>query len=176
MASSVWVASPGGNNVAAIDAPSAESRSPPVDVGVVADEVNPPGRKRGSSSGGNHAAVGGAVGGGATDGTSHHQVWGGDGGGTNTTSSIQLQHHNQHQSQQNQAEWPNRSRSNTPNNATVDGATAAKKRRTGPGSRGVANLTPEQLARKRANGKWRSPGAGRRVRLTAPIGPGANRV
>jgi len=27
-----------------------------------------------------------------------------------------------------------------------------KKRRTGPGSRGVANLTPEQLAKKRANG------------------------
>lgn len=33
-----------------------------------------------------------------------------------------------------------------------DGA-AIKKRKTGPGSRGVANLTPEQLAKKRANGK-----------------------
>lgn len=31
---------------------------------------------------------------------------------------------------------------------------ASKKRRTGPGSRGVANLTPEQLAKKRANGRW----------------------
>jgi hypothetical protein len=28
-----------------------------------------------------------------------------------------------------------------------------KKRKTGSGSRGVANLTPEQLAKKRANGK-----------------------
>jgi hypothetical protein len=28
-----------------------------------------------------------------------------------------------------------------------------KKKKTGPGSRGVANLTPEQLAKKRANGK-----------------------
>lgn len=28
----------------------------------------------------------------------------------------------------------------------------AKKRKPGPGSRGVANLTPEQLAKKRANG------------------------
>lgn len=31
-------------------------------------------------------------------------------------------------------------------------ADSAKKRRTGPGSRGVANLTPAQLAKKRANG------------------------
>ncbi|CRK12781.1 hypothetical protein BN1723_017307, partial [Verticillium longisporum] len=30
-------------------------------------------------------------------------------------------------------------------------ADSAKKRRTGPGSRGVANLTPAQLAKKRAN-------------------------
>lgn len=30
----------------------------------------------------------------------------------------------------------------------------SKKRRTGPGSRGVANLTPEQLAKKRANGAY----------------------
>lgn len=29
----------------------------------------------------------------------------------------------------------------------------ARKRRAGPGSRGVANLTPEQLAKKRANGR-----------------------
>jgi hypothetical protein len=28
-----------------------------------------------------------------------------------------------------------------------------KLKKTGPGSRGVANLTPEQLAKKRANGK-----------------------
>lgn len=32
--------------------------------------------------------------------------------------------------------------------------TVTKKRKTGMGSRGVANLTPEQLAKKRANGKW----------------------
>jgi hypothetical protein len=32
-----------------------------------------------------------------------------------------------------------------------DGQPSTKKRRTGPNSRGVANLTPEQLARKRAN-------------------------
>ncbi|EUC43618.1 hypothetical protein COCMIDRAFT_27947 [Bipolaris oryzae ATCC 44560] len=32
-----------------------------------------------------------------------------------------------------------------------DGGQPSKKRRTGPNSRGVANLTPEQLARKRAN-------------------------
>lgn len=31
-----------------------------------------------------------------------------------------------------------------------------KKRKTMPGSRGVANLTPEQLAKKRANGMFRS--------------------
>ena len=30
-----------------------------------------------------------------------------------------------------------------------------KKRRVGPGSRGVANLTPEQLAKKRANGAYK---------------------
>ncbi|KAH9908072.1 hypothetical protein F4778DRAFT_460765 [Xylariomycetidae sp. FL2044] len=33
----------------------------------------------------------------------------------------------------------------------------SKKRRTGPGARGVANLTPEQLAKKRANGMPPSP-------------------
>ncbi|KAK5661505.1 hypothetical protein OQA88_11409 [Cercophora sp. LCS_1] len=38
----------------------------------------------------------------------------------------------------------------TPQNGDGDG-NAAKKRKTGPGSRGVANLTPEQLAKKRAN-------------------------
>ena len=30
---------------------------------------------------------------------------------------------------------------------------SAKKKKPGPGSRGVANLTPEQLAKKRANGE-----------------------
>lgn len=30
----------------------------------------------------------------------------------------------------------------------------SKKRKTAPGSRGVANLTPEQLAKKRANGQF----------------------
>lgn len=41
-----------------------------------------------------------------------------------------------------------------------DGSTAgsappdSKKKKTGPGSRGVANLTPDQLAKKRANGEW----------------------
>jgi len=41
----------------------------------------------------------------------------------------------------------------SPNSTEAGGAPdAAKKRRTGPGSRGVANLTPEQLAKKRANG------------------------
>ncbi|KAG9383338.1 hypothetical protein A1F94_005249 [Pyrenophora tritici-repentis] len=34
---------------------------------------------------------------------------------------------------------------------SADGQSNNKKRRTGPNSRGVANLTPEQLARKRAN-------------------------
>lgn len=38
----------------------------------------------------------------------------------------------------------------TPTEARDDGQ-PAKKRRTAPNSRGVANLTPEQLARKRAN-------------------------
>jgi hypothetical protein len=39
--------------------------------------------------------------------------------------------------------------------ATTDGDDVLnkKKKKTGPGSRGVANLTPEQLAKKRANGK-----------------------
>jgi hypothetical protein len=32
-------------------------------------------------------------------------------------------------------------------------AAARKKKKLGPGSRGVANLTPEQLEKKRANGK-----------------------
>lgn len=36
--------------------------------------------------------------------------------------------------------------------AAGDGVAGAKKKKTGPGSRGVANLTPEQLAKKRANG------------------------
>lgn len=43
----------------------------------------------------------------------------------------------------------------TPEGAPRDDGSAdgqsSKKRRTGPNSRGVANLTPEQLARKRAN-------------------------
>ncbi|CAO2655218.1 Nn.00g102820.m01.CDS01 [Neocucurbitaria sp. VM-36] len=39
----------------------------------------------------------------------------------------------------------------TPTEAPRDHGHAAKKRRTAPNSRGVANLTPEQLARKRAN-------------------------
>lgn len=34
-----------------------------------------------------------------------------------------------------------------------DGGAGRKKKKTGPGSRGVANLTPEQLAKKRANGE-----------------------
>lgn len=36
--------------------------------------------------------------------------------------------------------------------SSADGAASAKKRKTARGSRGVANLTPEQLDRKRANG------------------------
>ncbi|KAJ4362384.1 hypothetical protein N0V83_010477 [Neocucurbitaria cava] len=39
----------------------------------------------------------------------------------------------------------------TPTDGPRDEGHAAKKRRTAPNSRGVANLTPEQLARKRAN-------------------------
>lgn len=42
----------------------------------------------------------------------------------------------------------------SPVDATAD---AKKRRRTGPGSRGVANLTPDQLAKKRANGKFVLP-------------------
>lgn len=38
--------------------------------------------------------------------------------------------------------------------SSTDAGPSAKKRKTARGSRGVANLTPEQLARKRANGKW----------------------
>lgn len=37
--------------------------------------------------------------------------------------------------------------------AAGDDGSARKKKKTGPGSRGVANLTPEQLAKKRANGE-----------------------
>lgn len=40
-------------------------------------------------------------------------------------------------------------RASTPGSAS---GPEAKKRKTVPGSRGVANLTPEQLAKKRANG------------------------
>lgn len=36
--------------------------------------------------------------------------------------------------------------------AAGDGVAGVKKKKTGSGSRGVANLTPEQLAKKRANG------------------------
>ncbi|KXX76009.1 AP-1-like transcription factor [Madurella mycetomatis] len=46
------------------------------------------------------------------------------------------------------------SRGGTPSSnttATDAGSNATKRRKTGPGSRGVANLTPEQLAKKRAN-------------------------
>lgn len=42
--------------------------------------------------------------------------------------------------------------------ASPDGSSfggPSKKKKTGPGSRGVANLTPDQLAKKRANGKWK---------------------
>lgn len=38
--------------------------------------------------------------------------------------------------------------------AAGDNGGARKKKKTGPGSRGVANLTPEQLAKKRANGEF----------------------
>ena len=41
--------------------------------------------------------------------------------------------------------------------ADDDDGRAKKKRRTIPGSRGVANLTPEQLAKKRANGECLLP-------------------
>lgn len=53
---------------------------------------------------------------------------------------------------------------NTPSDTTNTNTTSTttKKRKNGPGSRGVANLTPEQLAKKRANGKWR-PGGHRRI-------------
>ena len=37
------------------------------------------------------------------------------------------------------------------------GDAARKKKKTGPGSRGVANLTPEQLAKKRENGMSFTP-------------------
>lgn len=40
----------------------------------------------------------------------------------------------------------------TPGGDDSAGGGARKKKKTGPGSRGVANLTPEQLAKKRANG------------------------
>lgn len=40
--------------------------------------------------------------------------------------------------------------------AAGDDGSARKKKKTGPGSRGVANLTPEQLAKKRANGELQS--------------------
>ena len=47
----------------------------------------------------------------------------------------------------------------TAGNAPAANGPAAppKKRKTGPGSRGVANLTPEQLARKRAIGQYHQP-------------------
>lgn len=38
-----------------------------------------------------------------------------------------------------------------PNDISPTNKPSAKRKRTGPSSRGVANLTPEQLARKRAN-------------------------
>lgn len=39
----------------------------------------------------------------------------------------------------------------------ADDLAGRKKKKTGPGSRGVANLTPDQLAKKRANGKSMIP-------------------
>lgn len=39
----------------------------------------------------------------------------------------------------------------------ADDIAGRKKKKTGPGSRGVANLTPDQLAKKRANGEWMIP-------------------
>lgn len=44
----------------------------------------------------------------------------------------------------------------TPGGDDSAGGGARKKKKTGPGSRGVANLTPEQLAKKRANGMYSS--------------------
>lgn len=42
----------------------------------------------------------------------------------------------------------------TPTPGSADGGNPLKKRKTTRSSRGVANLTPEQLERKRANGEW----------------------
>jgi hypothetical protein len=55
-----------------------------------------------------------------------------------------------------------------------DAAASAKKRKTSRGSRGVANLTPEQLERKRANGKW-TPSPDSAPRSGTPV-PGANTI
>jgi hypothetical protein len=40
-----------------------------------------------------------------------------------------------------------------PSSPATNDESAKRRKKSGPGSRGVANLTPEQLAKKRANGK-----------------------
>jgi hypothetical protein len=50
-----------------------------------------------------------------------------------------------------------------------DDARQKKKKKTGPGSRGVANLTPEQLAKKRANGKCHTFSYHQTFQVSVPI-------
>jgi hypothetical protein len=61
--------------------------------------------------------------------------------------------------------------------SSTDAGPSVKKRKTARGSRGVANLTPEQLARKRANGKWGTHSESRvRPRVRDPDGTGRDGV
>lgn len=52
------------------------------------------------------------------------------------------------------ADSPAESQAASPDDGTAPEDQRTKKRKGGPGSRGVANLTPEQLAKKRANGTF----------------------
>jgi hypothetical protein len=70
----------------------------------------------------------------------------------------------QYQQQPGYGDSPDLQDADTPG-STDGGAAGSKRRKTGRGSRGVAHLTPEQLERKRANGKWKwgaepAPGPG----------------
>lgn len=140
MASPALVAGGSANlSLNAIDSP-AEARSPPV------CNPDPSGPNRSSSS--SYTGGGGGVGSsGVADPTRHHPGPGSTGTGTNTGSPFSPS--------ETVIKGEGRRPRSTSHDSVDISAAAAKKRRTGPGARGVANLTPDQLARKRANGMSR---------------------
>ena len=73
--------------------------------------------------------------------------------GYGSPSATAQQQQQQYQQQPGYGDSPDLQDADTPG-STDGGAAGSKRRKTGRGARGVAHLTPEQLERKRANGKW----------------------